>query len=196
MKACDQGITEPVKLIKIFKADEVQDAFRYMQKGTYIGRIGISLRDPSDEAGQNFTVAKKPRHLKMQRSGSYILMSDLGGLGRAIAVWMTDAGAQEIIFMARSARTDPEHHIFAEELLSMGCTAKFVKGDVTKAEDVDKALKTCSRREYHGSSRVASTGSWGGDDSRIFFLSSFFRRLRWHHGSPSSLSKEGDICYR
>lgn len=144
MKACEQGTIEPVKPIKIFKAAEVQDAFRYMQKGTHIGRIGISMRDPSDEAGQNFTTAKKPRHLKMQRFASYILVGGLGGLGRAIAVWMADAGAQEIIFMARSAGTDPEHHIFAEELLSMGCTAKFVKGDVTKAQDVDKALKTCS----------------------------------------------------
>ena len=128
----------------MFKATEVQDAFRYMQKGTHIGRIGISLRDSSEEAGQNFTMAKKARRLKMQSSGSYILVGGLGGLGRAIAAWMAEAGAQEIIFMARSAGTDPEHHVFAEELLSMGCTAKFVRGDVTKLEDVDKALKTCS----------------------------------------------------
>ena len=128
----------------MFKAAEIQEAFRYMQKGTHIGRIGISMRGPTDEVSQNFTITKKARRLKMAQFGSYILVGGLGGLGRAVATWMADAGAKEIIFMARSAGTDPEHHVFAEELLSMGCTAKFVKGDVTKVEDVDRALKTCS----------------------------------------------------
>lgn len=128
----------------MFKAAEIQDAFRYMQKGAHIGRIGISVRDPSTDTNQDFTVAKKPRQLKLQRGASYLLVGGLGGLGRAIAAWMAEAGAEEIIFMARSAGVHPDHHLFAEELLSMGCAAKFVKGDVTRAEDVDKAFKACT----------------------------------------------------
>ncbi|KAI0010191.1 fatty acid synthase S-acetyltransferase [Xylariaceae sp. FL0662B] len=144
VNACEQGIIVPVKPIKMFKAAEIQDAFRYMQKGTHIGRIGIAICDPSNKTKQEFEVSKRVRHLNITPGTSYLLVGGLGGLGRAIAVWMADGGAEEIVFMARSAGTVPEHHLLAEELSSMGCTAKFVQGDVTKPEDVVEALKTCT----------------------------------------------------
>lgn len=144
VNAVDQRIITPVRPIRMFKAMEIQDAFRFMQKGTHIGRIGISIRDPIKKEEQDFDVAKKVRDLTIAPRTSYILVGGLGGLGRAIAVWMADAGAEEIVFMARSAGLDPDHHVFANELLSMGCAAKFVKGDVTKPEDVDRCLKACT----------------------------------------------------
>ncbi|KAI1138451.1 fatty acid synthase S-acetyltransferase [Hypoxylon sp. FL0543] len=143
VNAVDQRIITPIRPIKVFKAMEIQDAFRFMQKGTHIGRIGISIRDPTKKEEQDFDIARKVRHLTIAPRTSYILVGGLGGLGRAIAVWMADAGAEEIVFMARSAGVDPEHQVFANELLSLGCTAKFVRGDVTKPEDVDRCLKSC-----------------------------------------------------
>ncbi|KAL9054330.1 MAG: hypothetical protein Q9162_004204 [Coniocarpon cinnabarinum] len=142
--ACANGTVEPVKPIHTFRAAEVQEAFRFMQKGNHIGRIAIAIRKPSEPATPDLSISSKTRELKIPSGTSYILVGGLGGLGRAIAVWMAEAGAQEIVFMARSAGSDPEHQVFAQELASIGCTAKFVKGDVTKPADVDKALKACT----------------------------------------------------
>ncbi|KAI1764150.1 fatty acid synthase S-acetyltransferase [Hypoxylon sp. FL1150] len=143
VNAVDQRIITPIRPVKMFKAAEIQDAFRFMQKGTHIGRIGVSIREPIKKE-QDFDVARKVRHLTIAPRTSYLLVGGLGGLGRAIAAWMADAGAEEIVFLARSAGVDPEHQVFANELLSMGCTAKFVAGDVTKPEDVDRCLRSCT----------------------------------------------------
>ncbi|KAI1119712.1 hypothetical protein F5Y10DRAFT_273817 [Nemania abortiva] len=48
----------------MFKAAEIQDAFRYMPKGTHIDRIGMSIRPPSNKAKRDFELVKDPCRLK------------------------------------------------------------------------------------------------------------------------------------
>jgi hypothetical protein len=52
----------------------------------------------------------------------YLLVGDIGGLGRAIATWMVENGARHIMFISRSAKEGPELHPF-----STSCEIKDVK---------------------------------------------------------------------
>jgi aryl carrier-like protein len=127
----------------MFNAMAVEEAFRYMQKGTHIGRIGISIRQSLEKSELEF-VTKTPRFLEFSDSASYLLIGGLGGLGQAISVWMVEQNARELIYLSRGAGTKPGDEVFLNELRSMGCNVQVVTGDVTKTEDVEKAFSVAT----------------------------------------------------
>ncbi|RYO74620.1 hypothetical protein DL764_010773 [Monosporascus ibericus] len=140
LKYYQQGSITPVRPVKAFTAAKTQDAFRYMQKGQHIGRIGLSIRQTTNNAKIDFETTKRPRPIQLGASASYLLVGGLGGLGRAISAWMVDHGASELIFLSRSAGTGTKDEAFVGELNSMGCDVKLIRGDVTVSEDVTRAV--------------------------------------------------------
>ena len=131
--------------MKIFDAASTYNAFRYMQTGQHIGRICISIRKHSGIAELGPKVLSRPRSLELQGSASYLLIGGLGGLGRAVSTWMVEHGARHLVYLSRNAGTSPQDEQFVNELNSMGCEAQLVRGSVTNAEDVVKALKEAKR---------------------------------------------------
>ncbi|KAI0900051.1 fatty acid synthase S-acetyltransferase [Annulohypoxylon nitens] len=140
----EKGLTTSIQPVKTFSAGEAADAFRYMQKGQHIGRVGISIRSSSDDHDIHFETTKRPRPLNFKKSASYLLVGGLGGLGRAISAWMVDHEAGELIYLSRSAGEGQGDALFVNELKSMNCGVKLVKGDVTNLEDVAKAISSAS----------------------------------------------------
>ncbi|KAI2465872.1 fatty acid synthase S-acetyltransferase [Annulohypoxylon bovei var. microspora] len=140
----EKGLTTSIKPLKIFPADEAADAFRYMQKGQHIGRIGISIRNSPEDSEIHFETTRRPRPVNFNSSASYLLVGGLGGLGRAISTWMVDNGARELIYLSRSAGEGSHDEIFVNELKSMNCDVRLVKGDVTNLDDVAKAISSAT----------------------------------------------------
>ncbi|KAJ8124842.1 hypothetical protein O1611_g8798 [Lasiodiplodia mahajangana] len=138
----EQGRICPIRPIKVFSADKIQEACRYMQQGQHIGRICLSLRDSSGKPLPELGLAPRQREVRFDRTASYLLVGGLGGIGRAVARWMIEHGAGELVFLSRNACLDSDDNIFINELESMGCRrARLVAGDVTRFEDVDKAIR-------------------------------------------------------
>ncbi|KAI1388535.1 putative polyketide synthase [Hypoxylon trugodes] len=136
-----EGKTTPVRPVKVFPASQTQDAFRYMQKGQHIGRIGISIPHLPNERDISFETTKQAQEIIFDKAAaSYLLVGGLGGLGRAISIWMVEHGARELLYLARSATPSPTNHAFVEELQSMGCNVKLAQGDVTNKQDVERAV--------------------------------------------------------
>lgn len=140
-----KGLTTPIRPCKIFTADEAADAFRYMQKGNHIGRVGISIPHAGDDTEPAFKTSKSLCNISFDKSGSYLLVGGLGGLGRAIATWMVEHGAGELLFLSRSAGKANRDQLFADELRSMGCDVKLLPGDVTDANTVAEVIGSASR---------------------------------------------------
>ena len=116
-----------------------------MQKGQHIGRIGISIPHPSGEADLAFETTKRVRTITFNGSASYLMVGGLGGLGRAISTWMVDHGARELLYLSRSAGVGSKDDAFVSELQSMGCDVKLVCGDVSKLDDVTRAVAAATR---------------------------------------------------
>ncbi|KAI1209352.1 fatty acid synthase S-acetyltransferase [Annulohypoxylon truncatum] len=144
MEFYEKGLTTSIQPLKIFPATEAADAFRYMQKGQHIGRIGISLRNSTEDRDIHFETISRPKTLDFESSASYLLVGGLGGLGRAISTWMVDHGARELIYLSRSAGEGLSDGLFVTELKSMNCDVKLVKGDVTNLDDVAKAISSAT----------------------------------------------------
>lgn len=124
----------------IFTAAQTQDAFRFMEKGLHIGRVGVAIKEAAEEANIAFQTTKRALTVSFPGSASYLMIGGLGGIGRAVSTWMVDHGAREIIYMSRSAGLTNKDDAFVHELQSMGCSVKLASGDATKFEDVNKAI--------------------------------------------------------
>ncbi len=73
-----------------------------------------------------------------------------GGLGRSVAVYMTQHGARSLTVFSRSAGTTDRDKSFVEEIRGMGCELHLVRGSVTSAGDVARAVAAASPRPLKG----------------------------------------------
>jgi NAD(P)-dependent dehydrogenase (short-subunit alcohol dehydrogenase family)/acyl carrier protein len=135
-----QGYVTPVVAPTEFLASQISKPFRGMQQGQHIGKLVVSMPELHK-------FAKEPVYETLQLSDdrSYLFVGGLGGLGRAIAIWLVERGAGEILFLSRSAGSSPVHGQFVNELAALGCTAKLLSGDVTKYDDVVRAIKAADK---------------------------------------------------
>ncbi|KAL8376833.1 hypothetical protein RB595_007791 [Gaeumannomyces hyphopodioides] len=134
----DKGHISPLPM-RIFPVSQTTDAFRFMEKGLHIGRVGVSMKQAGGES-EPLQAVRRQLDISFSGSASYLMIGGLGGIGRAVSTWMADYGAREIIYMSRSAGLTNKDDAFVRELEGMGCKAKLVAGDVTKLEDVERAM--------------------------------------------------------
>ncbi|KAL4970621.1 type I polyketide synthase [Aspergillus stella-maris] len=135
-----KGHIKPVHPATIFDATEVEDAFRCMQQGTHVGKIVV--RFPENE--EKLSWAPSIPRPSFRGDRTYLLVGGMGGLGRAIAMWMATFGAKSIIFLSRSAGKGEDDLAFMEELESMGCKVQAFAGDVADSELVNHIVATAA----------------------------------------------------
>ena len=107
-----------------------------MQAGHHVGKIVITMPDHSPDLA---LVPMNPS-ATFRSDRSYLLVGGLGGLGRAVAAWMVENGAQHLIFLSRSTKPRQEAQSFMTELKSQGCEVQLVAGSVGERADVQKAV--------------------------------------------------------
>lgn len=128
-------------LYTVFKAENMEDALRYMQKGQHIGKIVIEM--PKD--GSELPLLPSVPLFMFPSTASYLLVGGLGGIGRVIARWMVDFGARSLVFLSRSGGHSEVDQLFCRELESQGCQVDIVQGSVSDATVVENAV---SRSPY------------------------------------------------
>ncbi|KAI1860324.1 uncharacterized protein JN550_011590 [Neoarthrinium moseri] len=133
-----KGHIKPVHPITVFDTTEIEEAFRYMQQGTHVGKNVI--RFPELEENLPWTQAIPKPTFRGDRT--YLLVGGMGGLGRAIAVWMATYGAKYITFISRSAGKGEDNHSFIKELELMGCAVQTFCGDVSDRDLVNHIVAT------------------------------------------------------
>ncbi|RAH68387.1 putative polyketide synthase [Aspergillus aculeatinus CBS 121060] len=134
----EEGKVSPIQPRTVFDGYQAADAFRFLQKGTHIGKI--LLRIPEDKAALPTEASK--HSITFQRDASYLLVGGLGGLGRIVSTWMVEQGARSLIFLSRSVQS-PSNQTFAAELQAMGCVVECISGDVLEPDDITTAMKSC-----------------------------------------------------
>jgi Zinc-binding dehydrogenase len=78
----EKGVIKPVTPITVYEAENIHEAFRFMQKGQHIGKIVIKFPENPDD----LPTAPVREQLIFKADVSYFLPGGLGGLGQAIAV--------------------------------------------------------------------------------------------------------------
>ena len=135
-----EGNIQPIFAPTKHSATQIAELFREMQLGQPIGKVVVSIPDSN-------TFSPEPTYasLQLRADRSYLFVGGLGGLGRAIATWLAEKGATEIVFLSRSAGRSLEHNQFVKELATLGCTARLVAGNVASYPDVIQAIKASAK---------------------------------------------------
>lgn len=91
MEMYDRGEIKAIQPMTIFESARIEDAMRFMQKGSHLGKVIVTL----PESEENLTTLNAKQKFRLRSDASYFLVGGLGGLGQAIAIWMAEAGATE-----------------------------------------------------------------------------------------------------
>lgn len=130
----------PIRPLRLFQAEQIVEAFRYMQAGTHIGKIVVEV--PSDATQLPTTNVKIT--VSFRPNASYLLVGGLGGVGKSISTWMAEEGARELVFLSRTAGRSIEDETFIRELEAQDCRVICVQGSVAEVADVKRAVAACT----------------------------------------------------
>ncbi|KNG83279.1 putative polyketide synthase [Aspergillus nomiae NRRL 13137] len=136
-----EGKIGPILPVRTFHAQEVQEAFRYLQGGLHKGKIIIRMPESPSELHAMSTQCS----ITFPSDTSYLLVGGLGDVGRVLARWMVRRGARELVIMSRSTRRVEREQSFIKELEAQNCQIITVAGDVTNLEDVKAAVSSCTK---------------------------------------------------
>lgn len=137
-----EGFLRP-RIAGTFSANNIVDVFRLMQKSKHIGKLVVDMpENPIAELQVPAEDERAYKTLRLRDDRAYLFAGGLGSLGRAVATWLVERGATEMVFLSRSAGTLPAHSHFVKELAVLGCTARLIPGDVCHYDDVLRAFKS------------------------------------------------------
>jgi hypothetical protein len=129
-----------VEPVTTFEATNIQEAFRFIQKGEHLGKIIIEFPENADD----LPTASVSQKLVVRGDVSYFLPGGLGGLGRAISIWLASHGATNLIYLSRSGAKNIEKAFF-NELEELGCSAQVFTGDIGSLVDIENAVSKASK---------------------------------------------------
>ncbi|KAL7915129.1 putative polyketide synthase [Trichoderma velutinum] len=128
MELMEQGHIQPPQL-QCFNASEAERAFQELQS--------------TDDIVPKFIQEQHP--WKFDADASYLIAGGSGGLGRAIAKWMVDHGAKNLIIPSRSGAASKAAQEAVAELTARGVKIVTPKCDVASEADLSDALDDCCR---------------------------------------------------
>lgn len=148
LKLVSTKAVTPLKPIHVFPATKLTEAFRFMQQGQHIGKIVISMPQPSETPtmtdSMELPVAKSIPPVSLGANGTYLVIGGLGGVGKVITTWLVERGARSVIFLSPSAGKRAVDQEFFRELRYQGCQVSAVAGNVADKADVRRAAESAT----------------------------------------------------
>ena len=86
--------------------------------------------------------ASKP--FRLSSNASYLLSGGLGGLGRSIAQWLIEHGAQSLIFLSRSGAQSSDAAAFVTDLKTQGIQIGVYQCDISNLRQLEETIVSCA----------------------------------------------------
>jgi phthiocerol/phenolphthiocerol synthesis type-I polyketide synthase C len=134
MALFNEGVLHPLPYHR-FEAEEVVDAFRYMQQSRHIGKIVVTYRNGIHAA---YGAEQAARRLELPPDATYLVTGGLSGFGLKAAQWLASRGARNLVLISRSGATSAEARAGITALETAGVRVRAAACDVTDR----KALAT------------------------------------------------------
>ncbi|OTB00237.1 hypothetical protein M426DRAFT_15697 [Hypoxylon sp. CI-4A] len=144
LRICQERIRSenwgPVYPIERYSIAEMETAMKKIQSGKHVGKLVIV---PQDRDKVNAVVRPRPISLD-NANATYLVTGGLGGIGRAIALWMIEKGAKNILLVSRAAESHPNARELVQIGLKGGCNVHIKNCDVSDEGALLGLLKHCS----------------------------------------------------
>jgi len=112
MDLFSNGILHPLPY-KTFEAEDIVDAFRYMQQARHIGKIVVTYRSGISQVAQPVPAPRES--LCLAEQASFLVTGGLGGFGLRTARWLVEKGARHLVLISRSGPVSDEAKAALEE---------------------------------------------------------------------------------
>jgi acyl transferase domain-containing protein/acyl carrier protein len=131
LAAMEEGSLRPLP-VRAFGVEVVEDAFRFMAQARQVGKVVVSMRSRE-------VLVEPPAAELFRADGSYLITGGLGALGLAVARWMVERGARQLILLGRS-EPNAEARAAVESLTSLGARVVTARADVADGQQLARAL--------------------------------------------------------
>ncbi|HDS1734775.1 type I polyketide synthase [Pseudomonas sp. BP8] len=133
MALFEQGILHPLPF-REFDANQVVEAYRYMQQARQIGKIVVTY---GNRIEQTVDVRQQPaRALQLDAEATYLVTGGLGGFGLRTAQWLVDKGARHLLLLGRRGPASVEAQPQLAQWQAQGIDVQAVACDITDAGQV------------------------------------------------------------
>ena len=121
-----EGALHPLPY-QCFEAEDIVDAFRYMQQSRHIGKIVVTYRNGI----RSQHAEHSQRKLELPADATYLVTGGLSGFGLRTAQWLAAKGARNLVLLSRSGCTTPEARAGVAALEATGARVHAAACDVT-----------------------------------------------------------------
>jgi phthiocerol/phenolphthiocerol synthesis type-I polyketide synthase C len=129
-----EGVLHPLPY-HLFDAENIVDAFRYMQQARQIGKIVVTYGTGIHNVHHQNVDTKHT--LSLPENATYLVTGGLGGFGLKTAQWLASKGARNLILVSRSGPASDEAKRAIAEFKAQGVRVHAAACDIT-----DKAAVT------------------------------------------------------
>ncbi|KAL8921987.1 MAG: hypothetical protein Q9208_005441 [Pyrenodesmia sp. 3 TL-2023] len=116
---------------------ELDDAVASFDGGFTAGKTLIEFK----KSEKGLKLLPHAPQLKLKANATYLLVGCLGGLGRSLTSWMMKRGARRFAFLSRSGADAESAATLVRDIETAGADVSVIRGDVTKAADVERAIR-------------------------------------------------------
>ena len=131
------GVLTPLP-VRVFTAERVVDAFRYMQQARQIGKVVVSF-EGACIAPQNAQSQEKT--FECRHDGAYLVTGGLSGFGLETARWLAEHGAGQLVLLSRRGEATPGVAQAIASLQALGAKTLVMACDVADRESLAEALR-------------------------------------------------------
>ncbi|SPE21094.1 Polyketide synthase (fragment) [Burkholderiales bacterium] len=123
-----EGVLHPLPY-RAFEAQDVVDAFRYMQQARQIGKIVVTYA--AGVPAPATAARAEQRRLEVAPDASFLITGGLSGFGLRSAQWLVERGARHLVLISRSGPTSEEVRTAVAALERQGVSVLARACDVT-----------------------------------------------------------------
>lgn len=135
-KLVRSGELKAVKPIMVFDYSNIEQAFRTVQEDQIDGKVVLRLTEDSMVPA----LLHNTNLLKLSPNATYVLAGGLGGIGRALAIYLADHGARHLAFLSRTGRLLPQAQEVLDQLRRRNLHAAVYACDITDQEKLKETI--------------------------------------------------------
>ncbi|TVY91260.1 Highly reducing polyketide synthase [Lachnellula willkommii] len=132
----------PAYPLTVFPISDMEHAFRTLQSGKSSGKIVL---EATTDAIVPTSLKTRPSY-NLSKDATYLIAGGLGGIGRSIAKWLVDRGANNLILLSRSGpdKNDKGQALVAE-LRAKGVRVVAPACDITSLSALKSLVQRCAK---------------------------------------------------